>query len=176
MTATKSANVSWLLNFRIRVFISLGPGSAMWEKGEKIGVGEKKKNKSASEASREVVWDVERVVLSPFPGYRSARFIAVIFPIWPRFLPFFCLLRSLVPGYVFMKSAVKVRVKRATKNLQLVLQHCCKTSWTTILRVLPPTKKTLQHHYLQDRFERPGSVLRWNKGCCNLREYRLLVG
>ena len=28
--------------------------------------------------------------------------------------------------------------KRATKNVQLVLQHCCKTSWIAILRVLPP--------------------------------------
>ena len=52
----------------------------MWEKGEKIGVGEKKK--SASEASREVVWGGERVALSPFSGYRSARLlIDVIFPI-----------------------------------------------------------------------------------------------
>ena len=31
--------------------------------------------------------------------------------------------------------------KRTTKNLQLVLQHCCKTNWITMLRVLPPTFK-----------------------------------
>ena len=28
--------------------------------------------------------------------------------------------------------------KRATKNVQLVLQHCCKTCWIAMLRVLPP--------------------------------------
>ena len=38
----------------------MGPGSALWEKEKKIGVGEKKKN-SAREASREVVWEGERV-------------------------------------------------------------------------------------------------------------------
>ena len=31
--------------------------------------------------------------------------------------------------------------KRATKNVQLVLQHCCKTSWIAMLRVSPPTFK-----------------------------------
>ena len=34
---------------------------------------------------------------------------------------------------------LKSSVKRATKNLQ----HCCKTSWIAMLRVLPPNKKTL---------------------------------
>ena len=28
--------------------------------------------------------------------------------------------------------------KTGNKHLQLVLQHCCKTSWKTTLRVLPP--------------------------------------
>ena len=37
---------------------SLGPGSALSEKGQKIGVGKKK---TVSEASREVVWGGERV-------------------------------------------------------------------------------------------------------------------
>ena len=32
---------------------------------------------------------------------------------------------------------LKVPKKRATKNVQLVLQHCCKTSWIVMLRVLP---------------------------------------
>ena len=41
------------------VFYSLGPGSALGEKGKKKGVGEKKKKKS--EASRGVVWGGERV-------------------------------------------------------------------------------------------------------------------
>ena len=27
---------------------------------------------------------------------------------------------------------------RATKNVQLVLQHCCKTSWIATLHILPP--------------------------------------
>ena len=70
-------------------FPSLGPGSALWEKGEKIGVGEKKKKKSASEASREVVW-----VRRPFPLPR----IPLRSPIFdPVFLPF-PPLQSLVPG------------------------------------------------------------------------------
>ena len=34
----------------------------------------------------------------------------------------------------------KGTVKRATKNMQFVLQHCCKTSGKAMpLRVLPPT-------------------------------------
>ena len=39
----------------------------------------------------------------------------------------------------FHRSVLKGREKRATKNVQLVLQHCCKTSWIAMLRVLPPT-------------------------------------
>ena len=35
--------------------------------------------------------------------------------------------------------------KRATKNVQLVLQHCCKTSWIAMLRVLPPTFKPVNN-------------------------------
>ena len=52
--------------FQYFLCISLGPGSALWEKGEKIGVGENKK--STLEASREVVWGGERVAE---PGYMS---------------------------------------------------------------------------------------------------------
>ena len=32
--------------------------------------------------------------------------------------------------------------KTGDKNVQLVLQHCCKTSWKAMLRVLPPTNQT----------------------------------
>ena len=67
--------------------ISLGPGSALWEKGQKIGAGPK--IKSASEASREVVLGGERVVaLSPSPGYRPARFARRYFSYLTPFLPF----------------------------------------------------------------------------------------
>ena len=31
--------------------------------------------------------------------------------------------------------------KTGDKNVQLVLQHCCKTSWKAMLRVLPPTNQ-----------------------------------
>ena len=40
------------------------------------------------------------------------------------------------------------RVKRATKKVQLVLQHCCKRSRIAMLRI-SPTKKTLQPYLLQ---------------------------
>ena len=35
--------------------------------------------------------------------------------------------------------------KTGKKNVQLVLQHCCKTSWIAILRVLPPTFKPVNN-------------------------------
>ena len=35
--------------------------------------------------------------------------------------------------------------KRATQNVQLVLQHCCKTSWIAMLRVLPPMFKPVNN-------------------------------
>ena len=37
-----------------------------------------------------------------------------------------------------IQNKTKAAVKRATKNVQLVLQHCCKPSWIAMLRVLPP--------------------------------------
>ena len=71
-------------------FPSLGPDSALWEKGEEIGVCEKKK--SASEASREVVWGGEMVYRpSPLPRIplRSPIFFVIFFLIWtPFFFPF----------------------------------------------------------------------------------------
>ena len=36
------------------------------------------------------------------------------------------------------QNKTKAAVKRATKNVQLVLQHSCKPSWIAMLRVLPP--------------------------------------
>ena len=36
-------------------------------------------------------------------------------------------------------TSLKVRKNRQQKNVQLVLQHCCKTSWMAMLLVLPPT-------------------------------------
>ena len=36
------------------------------------------------------------------------------------------------------QNKTKAAVERATKNVQLVLQHCCKPSWVAMLRVLPP--------------------------------------
>ena len=36
------------------------------------------------------------------------------------------------------KKKTKAAVKRVTRNVQLVLQHCCKPSWVAMLRVLPP--------------------------------------
>ena len=44
--------------------------------------------------------------------------------------------------------------------MQLVLQHCCKTSWKGMLRVLPSTFKPSCN----------------KSGCCKLREYWLLIG
>ena len=44
--------------------------------------------------------------------------------------------------------------------MQLVLQHCCKTSWKGMLRVLPPTFKPSCN----------------KSGCCKLREYWLPIG
>ena len=35
--------------------------------------------------------------------------------------------------------------KRATKNMQLLLQHCCKTSWKAMLHVLPHTFKPVNN-------------------------------
>ena len=38
-----------------------------------------------------------------------------------------------------IKSVTKGTEKQATKNVQFVSQHCCKTSWIAMLRDLPPT-------------------------------------
>ena len=48
---------------------------------------------------------------------------------------------------------VDVKV-RATKIMQLVLQHCCKTSWIAILGVLAPTSNLSSTNQVVDRFER----------------------
>ena len=44
-------------------------------------------------------------------------------------------------GYPRKGGLPKVTAKRATKNLQLVLQHCCKKIWIAMLLVLPPTNE-----------------------------------
>ena len=41
----------------------------------------------------------------------------------------------------FVTQLLQGTGKRATKNVQLVLQHCCKTSWIAMLYVLPPVFK-----------------------------------
>ena len=43
------------------------------------------------------------------------------------------------------KSIVLKEQKTGKKNLQLVLQHCCKTSWIAMLRVWPPTFRAVNN-------------------------------
>ena len=43
------------------------------------------------------------------------------------------------------KCSLKGTEKRATKNVQLVLQHCCKTRWIAMLHVLPPIFKPVNN-------------------------------
>ena len=51
------------------------------------------------------------------------------------------------------QNKTKAAVKRATKNVQLVLQHCCKPSWIAMLWVLPPMfDPVLQEIRLQGLF------------------------
>ena len=59
---------------------SLGPGSALGEKGKKSAWAKKKR--SASEESREVVWGGKRMAQTPFGSLRS--------PIFFLFDPIFC--------------------------------------------------------------------------------------
>ena len=52
-----------------------------------------------------------------------------------------------------IQNKTKAAVKRATKNVQLVLQHCCKPSWIAMLWVLPPMfDPVLQEIRLQGLF------------------------
>ena len=39
-------------------------------------------------------------------------------------------------------KSVCVRKTAAIINVKLVLQHCCKTSWDAMLRIIPPTSQT----------------------------------
>ena len=68
---------------------SLGSGSALWEKGEKIEI--RRKKKLASEASREVFWGGERVVPSSTPPQDTAGLasLADIFSYLTAFFAFF---------------------------------------------------------------------------------------
>ena len=46
-------------------------------------------------------------------------------------------------GWVFLAFSLPLGYgKTGSKNAQLVLQHCCKTSWIATLRVLQPTNQT----------------------------------
>ena len=46
-------------------------------------------------------------------------------------------------GFVTPLGTLEDTEKSATKNMQLLLQHCCKTSWLEMLRVLPLTSNML---------------------------------
>ena len=46
---------------------------------------------------------------------------------------------------IFSHNVAKGTEKRTTKNVQLVLQHCCKTSWIAMLRILPPMFKPVNN-------------------------------
>ena len=81
----------------IGTFEKRAPGSALGEKGEKIGVGERK-NQRAKRAW-EVVWWGERVAFPPPQLHRWACFACRYFSCLTPFLAFFPPLRSLVPGY-----------------------------------------------------------------------------
>ena len=73
---------------------------------------------------------MEEMGVVPFPPSQDTSrlaSIAVIFPVCPRFLLFS---HTAEPGprlRVYEKRS-KGTLKRTTKNLQLVLKHCCKTS------------------------------------------------
>ena len=58
-------------------------------------------------------------------------------------------------------------VKRATNNVQVVLQHCCKMNWIAMLRVLLPRwKKNLETSFVA-RHVRTAVVKRWlHIFCC----------
>ena len=61
---------------------------------------------------------------------------------------------------------LRVTVKKATKNVQLFLEHCCKTSWIAMLRVLPPTKTNLATLFIARQVrtwvvKRATSVFNW---------------
>ena len=65
------------------------------------------------------------------------------------------------PPSVWRSGSAIVKVKHATKNLQLVLQHCWKTSWIMMLRVLPATKTNLATLFVARRVKTC-----WNERCC----------
>ena len=64
-----------------------------------------------------------------------------------------------------------------TYHVQLVLQHCCKTSLTAMLRVLSGTKKPCNLILLRDRFERQwkGAQLRYSTCFAAMLQKRLHV-
>ena len=54
-------------------------------------------------------------------------------------------LRALIWFFEESQFAYKASVKRATKNIQLVMQHYCKTSWKAMLCVLPLSSKPVNN-------------------------------
>ena len=50
---------------------------------------------------------------------------------------------NIVPNIIKNELSLKVWKNGQQKTLQLVLQHCCKTSWIAMSRILPPTSNLL---------------------------------
>ena len=79
-------------------------------------------------------------------GRENLGCICTHFIISPASLLFFPNTCSSLLKQLFSKSTAKW----ATANVQLILQHCCKTSWIAMLRILAPTFEPawhVQHHY-----------------------------
>ena len=57
-------------------------------------------------------------------------------------------------------------VKRATTKVQLDLQHCCKMSWLSMLRVLPPTRKYLATLFVMGGKARNITIQLVLQNCC----------
>ena len=122
----------------MRYSSSLGPGSALGEKGKKIGLSEKKKFDERSEprGSLGVVWGGETVkggALSPSPSHCWARFARPIFFV---FDPVFCLfppLPSLVQGYI-------------VRTLRFIHATATRTSKKAIGNLISKTTALHEHH------------------------------
>ena len=68
-----------------------------------------------------------------------------------------------------IENKTKAAVKRATKNVQLVLQHCCKPSRMAMLRVLPPIfDPVLQEIRLQGLFSWVVATSLFNSFCSHV--------
>ena len=80
--------------------------------------------------------------------------------------------------FTHISHRVESFVKMSKKNMQLVLQHCCKKTWKAKLRVLPPTFKPFlqQIGLLQVAQILPSDWIKWRGSraihgsydtCCN---------